>query len=424
MIVVAGVQVSVVQVVDMVAVRDGSVAAPGAVFVIVMAVFDAQSFGAFVPVIVVLVMSMTVVDVVHVIAMNDRHVAAIGSVHVGMYIVPVIVPVITRVRRIAHGSSLASTRSTVWNGRVTSAVDRLLDLSVVGGFSRVGFAVRSRQASWESLPAGALTGQRIVVTGPTSGIGRAAAGQLHDLGADLVLVGRNESRLRGVADQLGSRCEMVIADMSDLDAVARAGDRLATSTAPDAVIHNAGALLSRMTRTAQNFEATIATHVLAPHLMTRRLPCQRTIWVSSGGMYGASLHDVARSDPMDPVRYDGTRQYALAKRMQVTLVEQWATVRPDVLFATMHPGWADTPGVRSSLPGFARVTSPVLRTAEQGADTITWLCATPSPLRSGRFWCDRAERPIHRLPMTTRSDTPERREALWEWVERLTAAWS
>ena len=121
--------------------------------------------------------------------------------------------------------------------------------------------------------------------------------------------------------------------------------------------------------------------------------------------------------------YDGTRQYALAKRMQVTLVEEWATRRQNLFIAAMHPGWADTPGVRSSLPGFARVTSPVLRTADQGADTITWLCATETEPSSGRFWCDRQPRPIHRLPSTKRSDTPDRRRDLWEWADRLTDPW-
>ncbi len=421
-IAVACVQVTVVQIVDVVAMGHRSVAASRTMFVVVMGMLDTVGQFALVPVVLVLVMSMAVVDVVDVIAVKDGHVSAVGTVDVRMILVAMVVVTFGSV----HEHSLAFARAAVWNVNVTSAVDRLLDASIVGGFSRLGYEVRSRRRGWETLSPDALSGRRIVVTGPTSGIGRALAGQLADMGARLVLVGRDESRVRRVADELGSTTahEVVVADMSDLHAVARAVERIAVGGVPDAVVHNAGALLHERVTTPQGFETTIATHVLAPHLVTRRLASSRTIWVSSGGMYGAKLPDVSRVDPMQPPKYDGTRQYSTAKRMQVTLIEEWASREPTRFFASMHPGWADTPGVRTSLPGFARVTSPVLRSADQGADTVAWLCATTTDQPSGRFWCDRETRPIHRLPSTRRSDTPTRRRSLWEWAGRLTAEWT
>ena len=45
----------------------------------------------------------------------------------------------------------------------------------------------------------------------------------------------------------------------------------------------------------------------------------------------------------------------------------------------MHPGWADTPGIKSSIPTFQRIMRPLLRTPEQGADTIVWLAAADEP---------------------------------------------
>ena len=418
---VAGVQMAVVEIVDVIAVGDRGVSAARTVLMVVVRVFDAVGVVALVPVIIVLVMSMAVVDVIDVITVRHGHVTAVGSVHVRMIDVPMIVVNF----RFAHEHSLASSRVGVWNGEMNSAVDRLLDASIVGGFSRLGYEVRSRRSDWEAFSPDVLAGRRIVVTGPTSGIGRALAGQLAALGARLVLVGRDESRLQRVLQELGTESEhqVVVADMSDLDTVASACAAIQRDGVPDAVVHNAGALLHDLVRTSSGFETTMATHVLAPHLVTRRVESRRTIWVSSGGMYGASLPDVAGTDPMNPARYDGTRQYALAKRMQVTLVEEWATRHPRRFIASMHPGWADTPGVRSSLPGFARLTSPALRTADQGADTITWLCATNTAPPSGRFWCDRQSRAIHRLPSTRRSDTPGRRQTLWEWADHLTADW-
>ena len=45
-------------------------------------------------------------------------------------------------------------------------------------------------------------------------------------------------------------------------------------------------------------------------------------------------------------------QYAIAKRAQVTLNSMWAALEPTVSFLCMHPGWVDTPGVRTALPKY------------------------------------------------------------------------
>jgi NAD(P)-dependent dehydrogenase (short-subunit alcohol dehydrogenase family) len=122
---------------------------------------------------------------------------------------------------------------------------------------------------------------------------------------------------------------------------------------------------------------------------------------------------------MPPHEYNGTKAYARAKRAQVTLAEMWADrLRADgVSVHAMHPGWADTPGVRRSLPGFRRVMGPLLRTPEEGADTLVWLAADDGrPVETtGRFWLDRRPRDIHRLARTRRSDTPDERRRLWDW---------
>jgi hypothetical protein len=80
----------------------------------------------------------------------------------------------------------------------------------------------------------------------------------------------------------------------------------------------------------------------------------------------------------------------------------------------MHPGWVDTPGISASLPGFHAVMGPVLRDVEAGADTVVWLAATEPPPAGGRFWHDRAARPMHYLPHTR--ETPADRQALLDHV--------
>ena len=125
---------------------------------------------------------------------------------------------------------------------------------------------------------------------------------------------------------------------------------------------------------------------------------------------------------MDATSYNGTTQYARAKRAQVTLNEVWAERHGSegIHFHSLHPGWADTPGVESALPMFGRVMGPLLRSPAQGADTMVWLAvADEAVTTNGGFWLDRQVRPTHKLPSTRRTDTAERRAELWTYVEDL-----
>ncbi len=318
--------------------------------------------------------------------------------------------------------------------RVRQLMDGVLDATVAPGYSRIGYEIRSRSSGWESLAAGVASGRVVVVTGATSGLGSATARRLRRLGATLVLVGRDRGRTEAARESLleeipgPAPVDVVLADMAEPSQVRDAARSLAHLPRLDVLVHNAGALSKQRVVNSGGLESTLASQVVGPFIMTTMLrdvlarDRARVVTVSSGGMYAASLPDMGVDEPA-PLRvggYDGTRQYATAKRMQVTLNEMWAAHSPSVHFAAMHPGWADTPGVRSSLPGFARVTGPFLRDAEQGADTIVWLGVTELTNlgASGGFWSDRARRPIHRLGSTRSSDDPRRRRALWDWCER------
>lgn len=308
-------------------------------------------------------------------------------------------------------------------------VDRAIEVPVVTSFTRLGPLVRSRLAGWRPLDDYRLVGQVVVVTGATSGLGLAAARQFARCGATVVLVGRDSAKADAVRADLAhdtgnESIEVLVADMGDLDQVrAAAAALLARHREVHALVHNAGALTADRRESPQGLEATVASQVVGPHLFTslvmpalRAAAPGRVITVSSGGMYAAGLTVDRLQMGAD---YRGTEQYARAKRAQVTLNEMWAerVPRTEVVFHAMHPGWADTPGVAASLPRFRTVVGPLLRTPAEGADTIVWLVADDEPLRSsGGFWLDRARRPIHRLPSTRRTDTPARRQALWQWV--------
>ncbi len=320
---------------------------------------------------------------------------------------------------------------------VAGVVDSLMEAPIVPSFTKIGYQLRSRLEHWTDTATYDLTGRTIVVTGATSGLGRQAAEQFADLGAHVVISGRDAAKAdrvrREIARRTGSAALTVAcADMGELDQVrSMAGRLLEDHPTIDVLVHNAGALSGHRSVNTAGIESTIASQVLGPFLLTSLLlPALagvspgRVLTMSSGGMYTAPLS--VEHLQMTAAEYRGSEQYARAKRGQVTLNEMWAhrVDRSAVVFHALHPGWADTPGVAVALPQFRRVMRPLLRTPAEGADTLVWLAADDGePLRSsGDFWLDRRRRKIHRLPSTVRSDTPLRRRELWDWCVAQTDA--
>lgn len=313
----------------------------------------------------------------------------------------------------------------------TDLVDDAIEISVVGSFSRIGYAIRRRLFGWAPADPGSLSGRTVLVTGPTSGIGRAATEALAALGARVILVGRRHDRLAVLRDALvrthgEDRFPIVVADMASLVSVRAAAEQILEGEPRlDVLVDNAGAIFPERTESPDGIEATLATMVVGPFALIagllpllRRTGRARVIAVTSGGMYAQRLD-------LDDLEwtggaYDGTRAYARAKRAQVALIREWAHRVPasDVTFTAMHPGWANTPGLSASLPAFRRLTTPILRTPAEGADTIVWLAAAGSPpVFSGRLYLDRRSRPFDRIPGTRlRAD---QRQRLWRDVARL-----
>ena len=318
--------------------------------------------------------------------------------------------------------------------KVRALADGLLELSIAGSFSRVGIAARLRLFDWAAPADNALDGRTVLVTGPTSGLGRAATDAFAALGARVILVGRSEERLASVRDSLiathgADRFPIFVADMGSLESVRAAVTRvLGTESRLDAVVDNAGAIFPERLEGPDGIERTLATLVVGPFVLVagllpllRRTAGSRVVAVTSGGMYTQRLDLGDLQSARAP--FSGPRAYARAKRAQVALVREWARRlgSPGIAMNAMHPGWADTPGLAEALPTFRRRMRPVLRTPAEGADTLVWLIAAPEAgVWSGRLFLDRRPRPFDRIPATRLSAADRRR--LWDLVVVLSGA--
>ena len=274
-----------------------------------------------------------------------------------------------------------------------------------------------------------MNGKVCVVTGATSGIGKAAAAALARQGAQVVLVGRDRGRAEAAAAEMGAAStvppKVEIADLASMEQVRALAGRLASLERIDVLINNAGLVLGERRVTQDGFEHVFAVNHLAPFLLTNLLLPKltgsapaRVVTVTSDAHSAASLD---LDDPSLEHGWNSWRSYANSKLANILFTRELAR-RLDGTGVTAncaHPGVVRTGFGRESRPLLRfglTLARPFLLSPERGADTIVYLASSPDVAgETGGYYVKRQRR---EPSAAARDDAAARK--LWDISEKMT----
>src|SRR5829696_5937134 len=276
-----------------------------------------------------------------------------------------------------------------------------------------------------------MGGKVVLITGGTSGIGKAAATALAGMGATVVITGRNEERGKRALQEIREESEndgveLILADLTVQDEVRRLAEELRERhNQLEVLVNNAGLVLSERTETPDGIETQLAINHLAPFLLTNLLldllkesAPSRIVTVSSEARRGA---EIDFDDLQSERRYRAFRVYGMTKLANILftyeLAERLEGTR--VVATCLHPGGVNT-NIANNNRGLGtmifRAFKPFMRTPEQGADTVVYLAVSPEAAKmTGRYLTDRKVVSSFQDP---HDEVMQKR--LWEVSEELT----
>jgi retinol dehydrogenase 12 len=262
-----------------------------------------------------------------------------------------------------------------------------------------------------------------VVTGASSGIGRAAAIELAKQGATVVPVGRDAGRTASIARKLGA--EPIEADFSSLDEVrALAGHLLERHERIDVLVNNAGLVAGRRRLTGDGLELTMAVNHFAPFLLTNLL--LERLKASAPARVVTTASEAHRGGLLDVADLNGERRwsawsaYGTSKLANILFTRALAR-RLDgsgVVANCLHPGVIRT-GLARGAPLPIRVgwraASLFFGSPRKGASTLVYLACAPeaAEISGGYFSDSRLATP------SVQAQDDELGEQLWVESERL-----
>ena len=265
-----------------------------------------------------------------------------------------------------------------------------------------------------------------LVTGATSGIGRALAGSLAAAGMTVAIIARDVPRGEAARAQIvaatgNDRVELFVGDLSDMASVRRLAAAVGDANSTlDVLVHCAAVYTARRAVTADGFELMFATNVLGPFLLTNLL-LPRLRAANSARVLVLSAPSTVRLDFDDlqaEQRFRSLTQFGATKSADLLFTFELAGLLQGtgVVANAVHPGLARTGLMRQAPAPLRWATRLVSAPPERAAAGIAPLALSPEyASRTGRF-----VRAAHEIEPPPYTRDPEVGRRLWQACATLT----
>jgi NAD(P)-dependent dehydrogenase (short-subunit alcohol dehydrogenase family) len=256
-----------------------------------------------------------------------------------------------------------------------------------------------------------MQGKTVIITGGNTGIGKASAVGLAKLGADVIITSRSAEKGAKAKAEIEARAgrpvRLELLDLASFDSIRAFADRILESTPRiDVLVNNAGLILEHRAKTEEGFEATFGVNHLGHFLLTelllpriRESSPARIVVLASDAHYRAKS-GLDWSDLMSDRRYRALDVYSKSKLANVMFARELARrlEGTGVTVNAVHPGvvateFAGKDDAKGLVGWFFRLAAPLLRTPEQGADTVVYVASSPDFAgRTGRYFANRRDK--------------------------------
>lgn len=274
-----------------------------------------------------------------------------------------------------------------------------------------------------------MAGKTVLITGGTSGIGKATAEGCARLGARVGIAGRDrrraESAASGIKASTGGTVDVFVADLSSLAEVRRlASEVLDAYPRLDVLVNNAGGVWATRHTTTDGLERTLAVNHLAPFLLTwlllDRLKASAPSRIITVASARENMAKIDFDDLQGAARYGGTRAYNQSKLANIMFTYELARrlAGSGVTATVLHPGVVRTSLGTGDMPTvnkLANLGRSLMKSPEQGAATSVYLACSPEVEGiTGAYFVGRKAR-----KSSKRSRDPDAALRLWQVSAQL-----